>query len=128
MTKLGWPTIGIWLSFLSALYRHLYRSPVGSANRLAVATMVGKWLAQQHIVKPTIGPLYCALACPTMGSAPHSNISPFSVGINIGPLFGEPSGPHSTQSFANGRPNNFIVGLTVGPLHGTHHYTYLLLV
>ena len=35
------------LSFLSALYRHLYRPAVASEYRLAVAT-TGKWFAQQR--------------------------------------------------------------------------------
>ena len=42
------PLQGRWLLCWSALCRHLYRHAVGSANRHAVATTVGKRLAQQY--------------------------------------------------------------------------------
>ena len=41
------PLQGRWLLFWSVLCRHLYRPAVGSANRHAVATTVGKRLAQR---------------------------------------------------------------------------------
>ena len=127
IAKVGWPTIGRWLSTWSALCRHIYRPAVGSANRHAVATTVGTRLAQQRYRQTNCWPIAGPVCLPNNGPILH--ISPVSVGIYIGPLLGAQSGPQSMQRLANGWPINVIVDLTVvGQLHGTQHCAYLLLL
>ena len=67
IAKVGWPTVGKWLSTWSALCRHIYRPAVGSANRHAVATTVGTRLAQQRYRQTNCWPIAGMFACPTMG-------------------------------------------------------------
>ena len=111
IAKVGWPTVGKWLSTWSALCRHIYRPSVGSANRHAVATTVGIRLAQQRYRQTNCLSIAGPVCLPNNGPTLH--ISPVSVGIYIGSLLGAQSGPQSMQRLANGWPINVIVDLTV---------------
>ena len=102
------PTIGRWLLFWSALCWHLYRPAVGSANRHAVATTVGKRLAQQR---------YCQTnRWPTAGQVVVILVGPLSAFISA--RCWERKSACGRYNLANGWPNNVIVKLTVGPLQG----------